>query len=461
MLKSIFTSGFNGSSSGSGSFSLPPGFFLQASAALLLRHSATALHSSSLSSAFFSGFNGSGRGSASFSLPHGVLPSGFSCSPAQAHSDSATIFFSFVGLFFRVPQQSTDYRLKQDFSFALKIHMQDNAINPGIAKPEKKTVNIPMPEGQTTVTVDSHLNLEKMIDNVSSHNINFNAKSVEEEAAHHKSSNNKFEHSLKAIHSSTNLSTNGCAGNMDKKGCCFSKQSIMMSINALQSKHKQLCSDQFKMKMEIHNLFTNFAKSIVDGIETVTSIIIVDQLDYFAPPQHDMQNDENHRTTIEAIQDSRDGSLEGRIKKRRMISEDIESNDKVGNEINAIAPMSLLDDEIVFSEEDFRHMDESAEKNRCRAQNRPAKKVDHVFLPVLMDQKAHWILVDLDMSNLHLDVYNSSFKTIRDVVVLDAVEPLRQMISHIIRHSKVLTHDIPDKPLSITLCKDIPHQTNG
>ncbi|KAL2520201.1 hypothetical protein Fot_24124 [Forsythia ovata] len=125
--------------------------------------------------------------------------------------------------------------------------------------------------------------------------------------------------------------------------------------------------------MEIHNLFTDFAKSIVDGIETVTSIIIVDQLDYSAPPRHDMQNDKNHRTTIEAIQDSRDGSLEGRIKKRRTISEDIESNDKVGNEINAIAPMSLLDDEIVFSEEDFRHMDKSAGKNRCRAQNQPAK----------------------------------------------------------------------------------------
>ncbi|KAL2548394.1 sentrin-specific protease 6-like [Forsythia ovata] len=78
-----------------------------------------------------------------------------------------------------------------------------------------------------------------------------------------------------------------------------------------------------------------------------------------------------------------------------------------------------------------------------------------------MDKKAHWILVDLDMSNLHLDVYNSSFRTIRDVAVLDAVEPLRQMMPHVLRHSKILIRDIPDKPLSITLCKDTPHQTNG
>ncbi|KAL2479954.1 hypothetical protein Adt_32920 [Abeliophyllum distichum] len=54
--------------------------------------------------------------------------------------------------------------------------------------------------------------------------------------------------------------------------------------------------------------------------------------------------------------------LEGRSKKRRTISEDNESNNKFGNEINASASMSLLDGKIVFSEEDFRHMDESAEK---------------------------------------------------------------------------------------------------
>ncbi|KAL2548409.1 Uncharacterized protein Fot_09939 [Forsythia ovata] len=100
--------------------------------------------------------------------------------------------------------------------------------------------------------------------------------------------------------------------------CCFSKESIMISINDLQSKHKKLISDQLKMKMEIHNLFTDFANSIVDGIET--------------------------RTTIEHIQDSSDCSLQGMSKKRRTTSEDIQSNDKVGNEINASVPISLLED---------------------------------------------------------------------------------------------------------------------
>ncbi|KAL2558039.1 Uncharacterized protein Fot_02778 [Forsythia ovata] len=67
------------------------------------------------------------------------------------------------------------------------------------------------------------------------------------------------------------------------------------------------------------------------------------------------------RTTMEAIQDSMDGSLEGRSKKRRTISEDIESNNKVGNEINASAAICWMM-KIVFSEEDFSHMDELAEK---------------------------------------------------------------------------------------------------
>ncbi|KAL2559247.1 Uncharacterized protein Fot_03986 [Forsythia ovata] len=71
----------------------------------------------------------------------------------------------------------------------------------------------------------------------------------------------------------------------------------MRSIDALQSKHEQLVSNQLTMKMEIHNLFTDFAKSIVDGIEAVTSMIVVNQFNHSATPQSDMKNDEGHATT--------------------------------------------------------------------------------------------------------------------------------------------------------------------
>ncbi|KAL2528448.1 Uncharacterized protein Fot_21049 [Forsythia ovata] len=129
--------------------------------------------------------------------------------------------------------------------------------------------------------------------------------------------------------------------------------------------------------MEIYNLFTDFAKSIVDGIEAVSSLIGVDQLDYIVPPQPDMQNYENHR--IEVIQDSKAGSPQGRSKKRRTVSEDIQSNNKVGNEINASAPINLLDDEIVFSEEDFGNMDESVEKSRCCGKKKRPDKLSSIL----------------------------------------------------------------------------------
>ncbi|KAL2492191.1 Ulp1 protease family [Abeliophyllum distichum] len=60
-----------------------------------------------------------------------------------------------------------------------------------------------------------------------------------------------------------------------------------------------------------------------------------------------------------------------------------------------------------------------------------------------------------------MGVHNLSFKTIRDVAVLDAVEPLRHIIPHLLRTTKVLSYGTPYAPLSYRLCKDIPQQTNG
>ncbi|KAL2519534.1 Ulp1 protease family [Abeliophyllum distichum] len=88
-------------------------------------------------------------------------------------------------------------------------------------------------------------------------------------------------------------------------------------------------------------------------------------------------------------------------------------------------------------------------------------EVEHVLIPIFMDKKAHWILGHLDVANWHMDVYNSSFKTIRDNSVLDTVEPLRNVIPHLLRSSKVLKFEPPEVPLYCRLCKDIPHQTNG
>ncbi|KAL2499883.1 Ubiquitin-like protease domain-containing protein [Abeliophyllum distichum] len=87
--------------------------------------------------------------------------------------------------------------------------------------------------------------------------------------------------------------------------------------------------------------------------------------------------------------------------------------------------------------------------------------IDHVFIPVFMDKRAHWILAHSNIAHSHLDVYNSCYKTIRDVAVLDAIEPLRHIILRLIRRTKVLSYVTPYASLSYILCKDIPQQTNG
>ncbi|KAL2522868.1 sentrin-specific protease 6-like [Forsythia ovata] len=78
-----------------------------------------------------------------------------------------------------------------------------------------------------------------------------------------------------------------------------------------------------------------------------------------------------------------------------------------------------------------------------------------------MKTRAHWILGHFDIANWHLDVYNSSYKTIRDVVVMDATQPLLNIIPHLLRQSNVLKFEAPDSPLSSRLCKGTPQQTNG
>ncbi|KAL2497103.1 Uncharacterized protein Adt_22653 [Abeliophyllum distichum] len=76
---------------------------------------------------------------------------------------------------------------------------------------------------------------------------------------------------------------------------------------------------------------------------------------------------------MEHIEDGRADTSGGRSKKRRTMSGDTKSSYKCENKINASASVSLLDDEIVFSEEDFRHIDESVERNQSHSQKRPAK----------------------------------------------------------------------------------------
>ncbi|KAL2541682.1 Ulp1 protease family [Abeliophyllum distichum] len=88
-------------------------------------------------------------------------------------------------------------------------------------------------------------------------------------------------------------------------------------------------------------------------------------------------------------------------------------------------------------------------------------EVDNVFIPIFMEKRAHWILGYFDVANWYLDVYNSACKTIRDFAVMDAIQPLLNIIPHLLRQSNVLKFEAPDSPLSSRLCKGTPQQTNG
>ncbi|KAL2513017.1 Ulp1 protease family [Abeliophyllum distichum] len=88
-------------------------------------------------------------------------------------------------------------------------------------------------------------------------------------------------------------------------------------------------------------------------------------------------------------------------------------------------------------------------------------EVDNVFIPIFMEKRAHWILGHFDIENWHLDVYNSACKTIKDFAVMDAIQPLLNIIPHLLCQSNVLKFEAPDSPLSSRLCKGTPQQTNG
>ncbi|KAL2512711.1 Uncharacterized protein Adt_18311 [Abeliophyllum distichum] len=89
------------------------------------------------------------------------------------------------------------------------------------------------------------------------------------------------------------------------------------------------------------------------------------------------------------------------------------------------------------------------------------REVDHVFIPICMDKRANWILGHFDIRKWCINVYNSCTRSIRDAYVFSAVESFRTFIPYLLRQSNVFKFELPNSPLSCTIIKDIPQQTNG
>ncbi|CAA2974447.1 Ulp1 protease family, C-terminal catalytic domain containing [Olea europaea subsp. europaea] len=54
--------------------------------------------------------------------------------------------------------------------------------------------------------------------------------------------------------------------------------------------------------------------------------------------------------------------------------------------------------------------------------------VEHVLIPIMMEKKAHWILVHFDIEGERLLVYNSSRMTVRERIVTSDVEAFAHVL---------------------------------
>ncbi|KAL2530259.1 uncharacterized protein Fot_22860 [Forsythia ovata] len=61
--------------------------------------------------------------------------------------------------------------------------------------------------------------------------------------------------------------------------------------------------------------------------------------------------------------------------------------------------------------------------------------VDHVLLPVMMQNRVHWILLHFDIVHRCLNVFNSYRKVIRDNHIRKTVKPYVEIISYLLHHS--------------------------
>ncbi|KAL2488550.1 hypothetical protein Fot_41842 [Forsythia ovata] len=76
-------------------------------------------------------------------------------------------------------------------------------------------------------------------------------------------------------------------------------------------------------------------------------------------------------TKSETFQEDDQSLNEGNHKKQKISSRSRDCNDELDNQTISQTSLNLLDDDIIFSEEDLRHIDESAEKNCVQFQKVP------------------------------------------------------------------------------------------
>ncbi|KAL2528945.1 Uncharacterized protein Fot_21546 [Forsythia ovata] len=270
-----------------------------------------------------------------------------------------------------------------------------------VLKPERKKFNIHVPEGENIANFDADPGMESMYLNSSKgKHITASFDQNVGEAFEKQDNLSKIDdHTVTNVQSSSkNSKASGHVSEMLMKECCFSKKYINRRIIELQSTHKKLVSDHFILKYQFQNFCTDFSKTIADGIEDVAARFDVkSQLEYAArqPVKRSQAiNLAESGSKTEVFEVEVQPLDEGYRKKQKISSRIKDCNEEPDKQTRSETSLYLEDDDIIFSEEDLRHMDESAEKNCVQFQKLSSQFAEYIFegkieeMPKRFDTKA-------------------------------------------------------------------------
>ncbi|KAL2528988.1 Uncharacterized protein Fot_21589 [Forsythia ovata] len=243
-----------------------------------------------------------------------------------------------------------------------------------VLKPERKKFNIHVPEGENISNLDANPGMESMhLNSSKGKHITASFDQNVGEAFDNQDNLSKIDdHTVTNVQSSSKTSkASGHVPEMLMKECCFSKKYINRRIIELQSTHKKLVSDHFILKYQFQNFCTDFSKTIADGIEDVAA-----RFDVKSQLESAARQPVKRSQAINVI--GGQPLDEGCRKKQKISCRIKDCNDEPDKQTRSEASLYLLDDDIIFSEEDLRHMDESAEKN-CVQSQKVSSHVQFVF----------------------------------------------------------------------------------
>ncbi|KAL2546353.1 hypothetical protein Fot_15586 [Forsythia ovata] len=168
-----------------------------------------------------------------------------------------------------------------------------------------------------------------------------------------------------------------------EKPCCYTKDSIVRRINMLQSTHEKLVADHFILKFHSMNSLAEFGKSIIVGLEAVSDFgnanvrgnraASQDKSDTQCIPLDDgLVLTEDDIRTIDATVELKLEELGSNSheagkgvtiisKTRRSSNQNQVSSEKCPSGPDYGSPIDILDGDMVFSEEDFKNIDESGD----------------------------------------------------------------------------------------------------